>query len=284
MRAEFMAKLFSNRRAIVLFLAIFAVTAGDLAAQGTDAPAPTVANENYKIGPGDIIDVVVNKNTELSRSGLRVGNKGTIQLAMLDSDVAAACLTERELADSIKEKYKKYLVNPFINVSVKEFNSNPVAVIGAVNSPGRFQLQRQIRLAELLTFVNGPSNAAGDTVEIIRDSGRPRCEGSNLVAPREGGEELVSLNLADAFKAEENANPLIFPGDIVRITQADQANAYIQGNIRSSAAISLKEPVTLSQAVAMAGGPTSGAQIDKIKIRRQVPGTLAREEIVVNLK
>src|SRR5215204_3635306 len=46
------------------------------------AVGSSVANENYKIGPGDIIDITVSKNLELSRSGLRVSNKGTIQLAM----------------------------------------------------------------------------------------------------------------------------------------------------------------------------------------------------------
>jgi polysaccharide biosynthesis/export protein len=243
-----------------------------------------ISNENYRIGPGDIVDVVVNKNAELSRTGLRVGYDGTIQLAMLDENVAAACLTERQLADAIKEKYRKYLVNPFINVSVKEVNSNPVAVIGAVNSPGRFQLQRQIRLVELLTFVNGPSNNAGNTVEIIRNLGRPRCDESLLVAPAEAGEELLSVNLSDAFKTGERINPLIFAGDIVRIAEANQTNAYIQGNVRSTLAINLKDPVTLSQAIAMAGGTTKGADLAKIKIRRQVAGSLTRDEILVNLK
>lgn len=251
---------------------------------GEEKPSQSIVNENYRVGPGDIIDVVVSKNDTLSRNGLRVSNKGTIQLPMLDNDVPAACLTERQLADEIKEKYKKYLVSPYVNVTVREFNSNPVAVIGAVNSPGRFQLQRPVRIAELLTFVNGPSTSAGRTIEIMRNSSRPYCDESKLVIPEDGGEELLTLTLADAFKGGESANPLVRAGDIIRIAEAGQMNAYIQGNVKSSAVINLKDPVSLSQAIAMAGGVTSGAQIEKIRIRRQISGSINREEIFVNLK
>lgn len=257
---------------------------------GQDRPPESlpkaIISESYKIGPGDVIDVMVSKS-ELSRSGVRVSNLGTIQLAMMDNDLPAACLTERQLADAIKEKYRKFLVEPYVSVSVHDFNANPVAVIGAVNSPGRFQLQRTIRLAELLTFVNGTSATSGPTAEIIRGGQRPYCDGTKFVMPTEGGGDLITVNLADTFKGDDRANPVIVAGDIVRVSEAEQAakvNAYIQGNIKSSLAIDLKDPTTLTQAIAMAGGPTEGAQLDKVKIRRQIPGSINRNEIVANVK
>jgi polysaccharide export outer membrane protein len=185
----------------------------------------------------------------------------------------------------IKEKYRKYLVDPHVNVAVREFNSSPVAVLGAVNSPGRFQLQRSIRLSELLTFVNGPNSKAGDSVEIIRDLGRPVCDGDRFLASASGDRELLTFNLAAVLKGGDQSDPVIVPGDIVRIEEmADAGNAYIQGNVKSTAAISLKEAVTLSQAIAMVGGVTQGAQLEKVIIRRQVTGSLNRDEIVVNVK
>lgn len=272
---------------LILFaLAAFLLPSTLVFAQTTvgEKPPQLIVNENYRVGPGDILDVVVSKNDSLSRNGLRVSNKGTVQLPMLDSDVPAACLTERQLADEIKEKYKKYLVSPYVNVTVREFNSNPVAVIGAVNSPGRFQLQRPIRIAELLTFVNGPSTNAGRTIEIMRNSSRPYCEESKFVIPEAGEEELLTLTLADTFRGGESANPLVRAGDIIRVAEAGQMNAYIQGNVKNGMAINLKDPVSLSQAIAMAGGLTSGAQTEKIKIRRQIAGSINREEILVNYK
>jgi len=242
-------------------------------------------NVNYKIGPGDLIDVTVSKNAELSRSGLRVNNQGTIQLPMMDTDLPAACLTERQLADTIKEKYRKYLVDPYVNVGVREFNASPVAVIGAVNAPGRFQLQRQYRLVELLALVNGPSASAGTSAEILRYGNLAYCDGTKLVIPTEPREELISIALDDAFKGGDTANPVIIAGDIVRVSTADQTNAYIQGLVKSSITIPLnKEPVTLTQAIAMAGGVTDGAQLDKVLIRRPIPGSVNRSDLVANVK
>jgi polysaccharide export outer membrane protein len=104
------------------------------------------------------------------------------------------------------------------------------------------------------------------------------------VEQKEGVDDLVSLPLADTLKGIESANPFVRPGDIIRVVEADQMNAYIQGSVNSSLTINLKDPVTLSQAVAMAGGLASGAASDKIIIRRHVPNSINRNEMIVNLK
>lgn len=264
--------------------AIILVIAFGIVIAIAQVPTSSSTADNYRIGPGDVIDVIVSKNVDLSRTGVRVGNSGEIQLAMMDASLTAACMTEKELAESIKERYRKFLIEPYVLVSVREFNSSSVAVIGAVNVPGRFQFQRSLQLVELLTFVHGTSPAAGETAEIIRDSGRPRCDGNRLIRSNSSGEELISVDLTKAFDGADGANPEILAGDIVRIPVADQKNAYIQGNIKSSIAINLKEPTTLTQAIAMAGGTTSGAQLEKVKIRRQVPGSINREELVADVK
>ena len=153
--------------------------------------------------------MVVTNNETLSRTGLRVSDQGTIQLPMLEEDILAACQTEKQLAEQVKEKYRKYLVSPYVSVSVREFNSNPVAFIGAVQSPGRFQIQRPTRLLELLTLVNGPSARAGRTIEIIRVQNRPYCEDGKLVVNVEPSEDLISLSLADTLKGADDAPTLL---------------------------------------------------------------------------
>ncbi|MEJ7709640.1 MAG: SLBB domain-containing protein [Pyrinomonadaceae bacterium] len=69
-------------------------------------------------------------------------------------------------------KYRKYQRNPQVDVFVKEFQSQPVALIGAVDKPGRFQLQRRMRLLELLTFAGGPLERAGGRIHLIRTEAR----------------------------------------------------------------------------------------------------------------
>jgi polysaccharide export outer membrane protein len=131
-------------------------------------------DDSYRVGPGDVLEVRVFGRPELGREQ-RVGNRGTIRLPFLQ-EIQVACQTEAELAQLIAEKYKKYLRDPQVDVFVKEYNSQPVAVIGSVAKPGRFQLQRRVRLLELLTFSGGPILTAGGVVHIIRGSSPDFCE------------------------------------------------------------------------------------------------------------
>jgi polysaccharide export outer membrane protein len=104
------------------------------------------------------------------------------------------------------------------------------------------------------------------------------------VLPSVEGDELISLNLEEVLKGTDQSNPFVHAGDIIRVTAAEQENAYILGNVKASAVISLKDPVTLSQAVAMAGGLVGGADAQRIKLRRQIPDSINRDERIVNLK
>jgi polysaccharide export outer membrane protein len=203
---------------------------------------------------------------------------------MIDEEVFAACKTERELSEQIKERYKKYLLNPHVIVAIQEFNSSPVAVIGAVSSPGRFQLRRPTRVLELFTFVNGISDKAGSNVNLIRNRSLPYCEGSDLVVSEGVGDELISINLSDTLKGVEEANPYVRAGDILMVSEATLARAYVMGSVRNPSIISLSEPVTLTQAIAMSGGFASGAQSDKVVIRRQIEGSANRSEMIVSVK
>lgn len=276
--------------AIAVFICLFGASLSSPAQKQTEPELPKM-NGNYRIGVGDVLRVMVVKQNLLSVDGVRVGNDGTIRLPMLDAEITAACLTEAELSAAITNKYKKYILNPQVYVAVREFNANPVAFVGAVVAPGRFQLQRPTRLLELLTFVNGPASNAGKNVQIIRNPKQFQC-GQNETKTTEmnAGEinaaeqEIISLPLAEVLKGGENFNPLLQSGDIIRIAEAELEQAFVIGNVKSAATINLREPVTLSKAIAMAGGIAPGANIEKVKISRQQPNTLAKTEIIVNLK
>ncbi len=245
---------------------------------------PGGANQNYRIGPGDVIDVTVSQSTALSRTGVRVGNDGTIQLPMLDNTISAGCKTEREVAEQVKESYKKYVLEPYVTVAVQQFNSTPVALIGAVNAPGRFQLQRPVRVLELLTFVNGPDEKAGETIELIRISNLPYCDGAELVKADENGDQLISLKLSETLKGADQANPFVRAGDILRVSEAEVEKVFIGGNVKNPMAANVKDAVSLRQAIAMAGGLAPGAKAERIKILRLAEGSLNRTDMIVNFK
>lgn len=272
-RNSMKTKIIGHDHLILLTLLFFTSASPFVnAQQPTETNQTNVANsKDYRIGPGDVIDVVVARNDTLSRNGVRVNNEGKIQLPMIDESVPAACLTERELADQLRERYKKYLIKPHVYVAVTNFNSKPVALIGAVVTPGRFQLQRSVRLLELLTFVNGPGNNAGRTIQIIHDPSFDRCQAA------ESKEEIVFYALDDTLQGREQANPFVEPGDIIRVVEADQA--YILGNVRSAMTINLNETITLTQAIARAGGVLPDSNTEKIRLQRQ-----NKTPIFINLK
>ncbi len=161
---------------------------------------PISEDDSYRLGPGDLLDIRVFGRPELGRE-TRVTNQGRIRLPFLD-EIQVACKTENQLAQLITEKYKKFLRDPQVDVFVKEYKSQPVAVIGSVAQPGRFQLQRRVRLLELLTYSGGPNLNSGGAVHIIRGSAPDFCEG-NDANPDGGGEQIARTAVSGIVPADQ---------------------------------------------------------------------------------
>ena len=233
--------------------------------------------DRYRIGPGDVLDVRIYNRPQLSRDAVRVEGNGMIRMPLIETEIQAACLTEGELAKEIATRYAKYYRNLQVDIFVKEYQSRQVAIIGAVNEQGRFQLQRRIRLLELLTYAKGPSAKAGQTINVVHSTAPTFCKTAN-------DDEIAafaSYKLSDTLRGDASANPYLETGDVVTIPDADQV--YVVGNVVMPLTIPLKEPVTVSRAIAMAGGPRQDTKKDKIRIVRQKAGAQSKEELIVDL-
>jgi len=245
-----------------------------LAASGQPQnPAAAQDGERYRIGPGDVLDIRIYNRPQLSRDTVRVEGNGMIRMPLIEGEIQAACKTEGELAKEISTRYARYYRNLPVDVFIKEYHAREVALIGAVNEQGRYQMQRRIRLLELLTFAKGPSEKAGQTINIVR---APRTDVCRSTKTEEG---FITLKLNDTLRGEEVANPYVEPGDIVTIPEAEQV--YVVGNVYSPKSLPLTEPITVSRAIAMAGGPLRDSKTDKIHIIRQQAG--GKAEMYVNL-
>jgi polysaccharide export outer membrane protein len=234
-------------------------------------------DDRYRIGPGDVLDVRIYNRPQLSRDGVRVEGNGMIRMPLIEGDIKAACLTEGELAKEISTRYARYYKNLQVDVFIKEYQSQQVAVIGAVNDQSRFKLQRRIRLLELLTFAKGPSTKAGQTINVVHSSASSPCK----KVEESDAAVFSSYKLSDVLQGDPKSNPYLEAGDIVTVPEADQV--YVVGNVFMPITIPLREPVTLTRAIAMAGGLKQDTQKDKIRVLRQEPGTPVRKEITVDL-
>ena len=234
-------------------------------------------DDRYRIGPGDVLDVRIYNRPQLSRDGVRVEGNGMIRMPLIEGDIKAVCLTEGELAKEISTRYARYYKNLQVDVVIKEYQSQQVAVIGAVNDQSRFKLQRRIRLLELLTFAKGPSTKAGQTINVVHSSASSPCK----EVEESDAAVFSSYKLSDVLQGDPKSNPYLEAGDIVTVPEADQV--YVVGNVFMPITIPLREPVTLTRAIAMAGGLKQDTQKDKIRVLRQEPGTPVRKEITVDL-
>jgi polysaccharide export outer membrane protein len=280
----------SSASAFFLFCLALVVVVTGVNAQQSSVPAttepaqatPSDEDTRYRIGPGDVLTILVRKAPELSLEAVRVDQRGMIRIPMIKGEITAACRTENELEREIAILYLEYKTNPSVDVFVREFQSRPVSVIGAVNAPGQFRLQRQVRLLELLSFAGGPAAASGRVINIVHTGGPNICEKDDSKA-RNNAQGLEVLKLNDTLKGVEEANPFVQPGDIISLPEADQI--FVTGYVISPRAIPLKDkPITISRAIAMAGGPHRDSKTDSIHVIRQGDDGLKKQDIVVNLK
>ena len=249
-------------------------------------PSPRVASDDrYRIGAGDVLDIKVLNKPQFNREGVRVSPRGMIRMPLIKDEIRAACRTEEELESEITAQLKEYVREPQVTVQIQQYQSEPVAVLGSVRAPSRFLLQRRVRLLELLTFVNGPTDNAGRTIQIVHTESSTACKDSSSSQPIPGemsADQIDYYSLKDTLRGDEKSNPYVLPGDVISIAAADQV--YVIGNVVRPTSIALTETMTVSRAIAMAGGPALDTKKNEIHIIRQTPGTTEKKEILVDLE
>ena len=248
-------------------------------------PSPRVTSDDrYRIGAGDVLDIKVLNKPQFNREGVRVSPRGMIRMPLIKDEIRAACRTEEELESEITAQLKEYVREPQVTVQIQQYQSEPVAVLGSVRAPSRFLLQRRVRLLELLTFVNGPTDNAGRTIQVVHTGPLTACDVLPSVSDpsaEKSTDQIDYYNLKDTVRGEEKSNPYVRPGDVVFVPAADQV--YVIGNVIHPTSIALTEPMTVTRAIAMAGGTAIDTKKNEIHVIRQTPGTTEKKEILVDL-
>jgi polysaccharide biosynthesis/export protein len=143
-----------------------AVVSGD-----TSQPRELYGAEEYRIGPGDTVEVFVWKNPEVSRT-VPVKPDGTISLPLVGEQRAAG-LTPAELRETLTKAYSAYVAAPEVSVIVGQVNSLYVSVIGEGGKPGRYPLpSARTTVLELLAMIGGPNPfASTGNIRVLRREG-----------------------------------------------------------------------------------------------------------------
>ena len=146
-------------------------TAATAASAPVAAPGGTVDPNEYRIGPGDLLQISVWKNDAVSRT-VPVRPDGKISLPLLN-DLDAAGYTPMELRDVLVKKLAEYMPAPEVSVIVTEPRSFRVSVMGEVARPGRFELQSRTSVLDVLALAGGLNQyAAKSRIFVLRPDGK----------------------------------------------------------------------------------------------------------------
>jgi polysaccharide biosynthesis/export protein len=251
------------------------------------------------VGTGDMLHVEVFDVPELSRD-VRVSETGDISYPLIPGRIRASGLTPYQLEQKIAQLLIEngLVTHPQVSIFVKEQNSQPVSIVGAVLKPGVIQLVRPTTLLELLADSGGIVDDAGSYAIITRKTASPVVQSEAAAASAEpppvtppdeltSPAQIITIRLQDLL---ESGNPVyniqIFGGDVVSIPRA--GIVYVTGaGVSQPGGYVLQshgEQITVMKAVALAHGLSTYAKSDDAVIMRSNPVTGTHDIIPVHIK
>ncbi len=265
-----------NRFVVSLFWCVIA-----LHAQSTSpsvAPAPSSPDANLpaqKVGPNDLLWISVADCPELTRN-FRVSADGTLALPLLKQRIQVAEKFPTEIESDLTQALvaDEILVKPVVTVSVAEYRSVPVSVMGAVKHPVTFQAVGNMTLLDALTKAEGLTLEAGSEILISK---RPLAQ---------QGESAALVQRIPVKGLMEEANPALnirlSGGEEIRVPPAGRV--YVVGNVKKSGAFPVQDgnDTSVMKVIAMSEGLLPYSNKEAFIYRREA-GKGNRDEIPIQL-
>ena len=241
-------------------------------AQSSPLPEPALENETfvtldgiarYKIGPGDVLEILLTKGFAQEKHTAMVQSDGMVTVTFFNAKVMG--LTTQQAAEEIRRILSPYYKQLSIEVLVKEYNSKKVAIFGAVRGkPGTYPLKGRTTLLDLLGEAGGPARTANlEEVQLIRPGGNSYTVNLNLLLSNGTPVRDVEIVL-DAR-------------DVVFIPSIADKKVFVMGEVVRPGIFPMVSNMRLSQALAQAGGAKNTAVLESARVIR---GTLSNPEII----
>jgi polysaccharide export outer membrane protein len=261
------------------------VLAASVQTGAQDQPAIPAADNrlsSYVLGPDDLLEIAATE-ADLGTKPVRVDMSGYIRLPQIGR-IRAAGLSPEQLGAEIVTRLKPLIREPEVTISIVEYRSQPVSVIGSVKNPGIHQLQGRKSLIEVLSLAGGLDANAGGAIKITR-----RLEWGRIPLPNAhddaGGQfsigEVRVKGILDARAPDDNIR--ILPFDVISVPRAEMV--YVTGQVQKAGGFVLneRENITVLKALSLAGGLDRTASPQHARILRAVANAGDRQEIAVNL-
>jgi polysaccharide biosynthesis/export protein len=239
---------------------------------------------DYILGPGDQIVIQTIQVKEIADKPFRLEANGTVNLPLAGRvDLNGLSLVQAEAA--ITKAVEKYYRDPDIAVTVGQFRTEPVSVIGAVGIPGVHEARGRTTLLEMLSSAGGVRADAGPVVKITRQQSSGPIPLANA-RDAGGGTTVAEVDLRSLIEARNpTENILVEPYDVIAVPNAEVI--YVVGNVKKSGRIPLGGRTSMSalEALSVAEGLDQKAAPSHARIMRAdgATPTAERKEIPVNL-
>src|SRR5262245_56014752 len=260
------------RSAAFLWLLLASASAQEPAPTPSPAASPDTDPVDYRVGPGDVLEVQVFGNEDLSRSA-GVPPARAIHLP-LSGELPVAGLTVTEIQRKLVSLWgRDYLVSPQVEVRVREYQSQFAFVVGEVNQPGRKPLRGKTRLIDVLVEAGGFTPRASGEVTIARNEGA-----------FDGGGRRLHIRLAGGPVTPQDQVNLEIPlqnGDI--ITAQSKQFVVVEGEVNRPGRYAIDGELSVTGAISSAGGLTRFGSHD-VRVRRVHPESGAIQIVKVDLK
>lgn len=274
---------------IALAQLLFAVggVAQEPAAAKSAQPKPACDNEirsTYLLGPDDQLEISEPELAEFANKPARIDSEGDVQVPLVGR-VHVAGMTVQQTEQQLDKVLTKYIRNPQVAVSVAEIRSQPVSVLGAVNTPGVQQVHGHKTLLEMIALAGGVRQDAGYSVRITRQLAWGCIPLPDSRLDPSGKFSVAEVNLKKIMAAQDPADNIqIFPHDVISVPKAEMV--YVVGEVKKSGGFVLGEHQSISvlQALSLAEGISGPADTRHSRIMRLKRDADQREEIPVDVK
>jgi polysaccharide export outer membrane protein len=232
---------------------------------------------DYLLGAEDVIEIIVWGHDDLRRV-LPISLEGTITFPFIGEVRATGKSTqdlEKEMAAKLGDGY---LVKPQITISVKEYNSQKVFVMGEVNKPGLYPVTKENSLIYLLSQAGGPTKDAGEEVAIIRPN-NPRSKGMTLEEAEAEKVPIITINLREALTGDPKHNVSIRNGDSIIVSKIPFF--FVMGEVKKPGKYNLERGTTVLMGISMGGGLTEKAAPNRTKIVREKDGKKIKMKVTM---
>jgi len=272
---------------VALFFLAMGAAGQEAAVQGADQPlvnCDSQVRSTYPLGSDDEIEISGPELDEFANKPIRIDGDGYVQVPLVGS-VHVAGLTIQQVEQELNKRLSTYIRHPQTAVNVKELRSQPVSILGEVNTPGVYQVQGHKTLLEMLSLAGGIRTDAGYSIRITRQLEWGCIPLPNVTADasrRFSVAEVDLKNIIAAKNPEENIQ--IFPHDVISVPKAEMV--YVIGEVKRSGGFVLGEHQSISvlQALSLAEGLNGTADARHAKIMRLNQEADQREEMAVDVK